>query len=117
MKALRYRNSFSTTLTSRPGQHKLPVLPDDKWLIATFNDFTEELAGVLCAISDVDFYQDEYANQTSVEGLILGAMISPDRFNVVLLNGYPIPLPGEKYQHPKYTDQPKASVSNLFKGG
>ena len=113
MKSVRYRHGYANTLTSSAGNHVMPVLFNNEWLMAEFIGFTKSIKGLLVAVSDVLFFLDDDMTQTPVDSLVLGVMTEEDRFMFVLHDDKLIKLPGGKYAWPKYIDQRKATVTRI----
>jgi hypothetical protein len=115
MKSVRYRHGYASTLTSSSGNHVMPVMYNNEWLMAECIGFTKRIEGVMVAVSDVLFFLDDEQTQTPVDSLVLGLVTVADRFMFIFIlhDDKLIKLPGAKYIWPKYIDQPKATVTSI----
>lgn len=113
MQHIRYRTNFASRSTLLAGPHKLPVLINGDWRIVEYGGFTELPNGKEVSVSDVVSFISNNGAVTYLGKLIRGYLIK-GRVCVYLNDSHPVVVPGEQYSWPKYTDQPKASVTRLF---
>lgn len=84
-----------------------------EWNLPVFTGFTEQVNGLLVAVSDVSSFSDSQLKSFVLENLILGLMVDENSFKVVLKDDRPIILPGKQYKHPKFSDRPKGNVIRI----